>query len=226
MHLVSGTDTDGFYEGTLVIPEGSEPGAWKARMRILDIQGHETSLEAPELETDGFPNSVEVEDGVDPDDDLRLLAVPANVTPVTQEPRAVAQEPNATPFAGAAIASSSTLLASASGTVSINVSAPAGEDCTGTVTLRTLTAASANTARRSSGRHRAVSVILAAGSFTVRDGSLTTVKLHLSAKGRALLARRRVLPARATIVAHDFTGATRTTRAAVVLRLPKAQRHS
>jgi hypothetical protein len=62
MHLMLGTNTNGIYEGTLVIPEGSEPGAWKARMRILDIQGHETSLEAPELETDGFPNTVEVED--------------------------------------------------------------------------------------------------------------------------------------------------------------------
>jgi hypothetical protein len=49
-----------------VIPEGSEAGAWKARMRILDIQGHETSLEAPELETLGFPNSINVEDGIVP----------------------------------------------------------------------------------------------------------------------------------------------------------------
>jgi hypothetical protein len=36
-------------------------------MRILDIQGHETSLEAPELEAGGFPNSIEVENSLDPD---------------------------------------------------------------------------------------------------------------------------------------------------------------
>jgi hypothetical protein len=220
LHLVSGTSTNGIYEGTLVIPEGSEAGAWKARMRILDIQGHETSLEAPELETDGFPNTVEVEDSTGDSDALARPALEPAV--VAQGPQVVVQEQQkAAPFAGAAIASN-TLLASPSGTVSIAVSAPPGENCTGTVTLRTLTAASANTARSIPRKHKAAGVILAVGSFTVHNGSLTTVKLHLSAKGRALLARTHLLHAQATIVARDSTGATRTTQATVTLRLPKA----
>jgi hypothetical protein len=37
MHLVSGTDTNGIYEGKLVIPAGSESGAWKARVRLRII---------------------------------------------------------------------------------------------------------------------------------------------------------------------------------------------
>ncbi len=179
-----------------------------------------TKLDSEELEAAGFPNTVEVEDSAGDSDPLARPAVAQERPAAAQEPQIVAQGQNAAPFAGAAIANS-TLLVSPSGTVSIDVSAPAGEECTGTVTLRTLTATTANTTHSIPRKHKSASVILAVGSFTVHDGSLTTVKLHLSAKGRALLARRRVLPVQATIVATDSIGATRTTRATVTLRMPK-----
>ena len=159
-HLISGTDTDGMYESTLTLPQGSEVGAWKARVRLSDYDGNATELDSEELEADGFPNTVEVEDSAGDSDALARPAVAQERPAAAQEPQIVAQGQNAAPFAGAAIARD-TLLASPSGTVSIDVSAPAGENCTGTVTLRTLTAVGANTARRSSRKHKSASVILA-----------------------------------------------------------------
>jgi hypothetical protein len=48
--------------------------------------------------------------------------------------------------------------------------------------------------------------------------------LHLSAKARSLLARSHVLRARATVLAHDPTGASRTTLATVTLKLAKKKK--
>jgi PKD domain len=111
--------------------------------------------------------------------------------------------------------------ASSSGAVSVKVSCPAGEStCSGTVTLRTLGAVSASVAR---GAKKSI-LTLAGGSFTVAGGAVKTITLHLSGKARALLARVHVLRVRATIVAHDPTGATHTTVATVTLHALKAKR--
>jgi hypothetical protein len=51
-----------------------------------------------------------------------------------------------------------------------------------------------------------------------------TVKLHLSAEGRTLLARRHVLHGPATIVAGDAAGATHTSQATITIHTAKAPR--
>jgi hypothetical protein len=92
------------------------------------------------------------------------------------------------------------------------------------VTLRTLTAVSAATAHRSK-KQKATILILAVGSFKVVGGHTVTVKLHLSAKARALLTRSHVLRARAAIIAqYDPAGATHTTQTIVTIHAAKAIR--
>jgi PKD repeat protein len=115
------------------------------------------------------------------------------------------------------------LAVSSSGAVGVKVSCPVGETCAGTVTLRTLSAVSARSARHK--KTKAAIMTLATGSFTVSGGQVGTVTLHLSAKARALLARAHVLRVRATITAHDPAGATHSTQTIVTLRAPKKARH-
>jgi hypothetical protein len=111
-----------------------------------------------------------------------------------------------------------------SGIVSLKVTCPAGESrCAGTITLRTLTAVIAATGHQSKKSKTAI-LTLASGSFKVAGGHTTTVRLRISAKARALLARTHVLRARATIVAHDPAGATHTTQTVVTIRAAKAKR--
>jgi trypsin len=113
--------------------------------------------------------------------------------------------------------------ASSSGVVSVKVSCPAGESsCSGTVTLRTLGAVSADVA--GAAKKRTAILTLATGSFTVAGGKVATVKLHLSAKARALLARSHLLRARAIVVAHDPAGATHTAQANVTVRASSPKR--
>ncbi len=122
-----------------------------------------------------------------------------------------------------AVLASTALAASSSGALNVEVSCPVGESrCTGIVTLRTLGAVSASTTGHRSKKHKAAILTLAVGSFNVAGGHVTTVKLHLSAKARKLLARTHVLHALATIVAHDPSGATHTTQTTVAIRLVKA----
>ncbi|MGD0453417.1 MAG: PKD domain-containing protein [Solirubrobacteraceae bacterium] len=116
------------------------------------------------------------------------------------------------------------LQVSASGAVTLKISCPAGEtSCSGTVTLRTLSAVIAGGGHAA--RQKPSVLTLAAGSFTVAGGKVRSVTLHLSAKARALLARARTLRARATLLAHDPQGASHTTRTLVTLRAPKAPHH-
>jgi PKD repeat protein len=114
---------------------------------------------------------------------------------------------------------SSSLTVAAAGSFPVKVSCPAGESaCSGTVTLKTLSAISAG-----KGKKKAV-LTLASGSFTVAGGSAKTITLHLSAKAKALLAHSHTLRARATILAHDATGASRTTVVTVTLKLAKKKK--
>ena len=110
------------------------------------------------------------------------------------------------------------LTVSSGGSLVLKIACPAGQTtCTGTVTLRTLHAVIA------AAKQRAAVLTLAAGSFTVAGGQSKAVTLHLSAKARALLARSHVLSARATIVAHNPSGATHTGQSNVTLHAAKAK---
>ncbi len=116
----------------------------------------------------------------------------------------------------AATLASTSLSVASSGSFPAKVTCPAGEaSCSGTVTLKTLSAVSAG-----AGKKKAI-LTLASGSFTVVGGSSKTITLHLSSQARALLAHSHVLKARATIVAHDSTGASHTTVLTVTLKLVK-----
>jgi hypothetical protein len=117
---------------------------------------------------------------------------------------------------------SRTLDVTASGTVKIRISCPALESrCFGTVSLRTLNAVRAGAARTP--KKKAAVLNLATGSFSVAGGKATTVVLYLSARARTLLARAHTLKVRATIIAHDPTGAKHTDQTVVTLRAPAAK---
>jgi len=162
-----------------------------------------------------------------------LPPAPTPVSPVSPAPTTVPTVPvesaaggvagyqvGVTPQVPDAKLASTALQASASGAVSIKVSCPAAEsNCAGTVTLRTLNAVIADLG--STAKTKASILTLATGSFSVAGGKVETVTLHLTAKARKLLAASHVLHARATIVAHDPSGATHTTQTTVTLRAPK-----
>jgi PKD repeat protein len=114
---------------------------------------------------------------------------------------------------------SSGLSVTPAGGFAVKVTCPAGEtSCSGTITLRTLSAVSA-------GKKKKAVLTLASGSFTVAGGATKSLTLHLSSAAKKLLARSHVLRAKATIVAHDSTGASRTTAVTVTLKPAKAKHH-
>ncbi len=104
----------------------------------------------------------------------------------------------------------------ASGTLTLKLSCPTGEEsCTGTVVLKGILASVA------AKKHKPTPVTIATGSFTVAGGQVKAVTLRLSAQARRLLAREHILRATATVSAHDPAGVKRTTTAALTLRLAK-----
>jgi hypothetical protein len=110
--------------------------------------------------------------------------------------------------------SGTSLSVAANGTFPIKVTCPKGQSvCIGSITLRTLTAVSA--------KKRKAILTLATGSFTVSGGQVKTVTLRLSAKAKKLLAKSHTLRAKALLVAHDNSGASRTTSTTVTLKLVK-----
>jgi hypothetical protein len=112
--------------------------------------------------------------------------------------------------------------ATPAGIVPVEVSCPAGEtSCFGSITLTSIgPAGSASTAREAKAKKKPV-LTLATGSFTVAGGKTATVQLHLSAKAKALLKHSHTLHASATIVAHDSTGATHTTKTTITIHAAK-----
>jgi hypothetical protein len=125
------------------------------------------------------------------------------------------------PPAPAASLAGTSLTVSPSGAVVLKVSCPAGVSaCLGTVTLRTLSAVSA---RASTAAKKAV-LTLASGSFAVTGGQVKAITLRLSAKARKLLARSHTLRARATVAAHDLSGASHTAQSLVTLKPAKGKK--
>jgi hypothetical protein len=114
-----------------------------------------------------------------------------------------------------------TLQASASGAVSIKIRCAAGSSCTGTVTLRTIHAVTAELA--GAAKAKPAILTLAAASFTVPGGRVKTITLHLSAKARALLLRSHPLRLWARLVLHNAAGANHTEQTIVTLRAPRAK---
>ena len=114
------------------------------------------------------------------------------------------------------------LTAGPEGTLSVEVSCPAGTiSCTGTITLKTLDAISAGAVHEAKKR-KAKILALAVSSFKATGGHMTMVKLRLSPKARALLARK-VLRVQAIIVARDPAGATHTTLTILTIRATNAK---
>ena len=99
----------------------------------------------------------------------------------------------------------------------IKVACTGQSSCTGSVTLRTLTAVAAGT-------HKAI-LTLASGSFSAAGGTVKAVTLHLSASARKLLAREHVVKAKATIAGHDAGGVAHTEAVVVSLRAVEAHHH-
>src|SRR5271166_708842 len=117
---------------------------------------------------------------------------------------------------------STSLKATRSGLVTVTITCPAGESsCAGTVALATVVPAAAKTAPRTRRRKTAV-LRFAGGAFAVAGGHAVTMKLHLSAKARRMLASRHLLHALATVTAHDPAAATHTAKAVVIIRPAKA----
>jgi HYDIN/CFA65/VesB family protein/putative pyrroloquinoline-quinone-binding quinoprotein len=126
-------------------------------------------------------------------------------------------------FLGARLAATA-LTANASGMLGVKVSCPDGESsCAGTITLRALVAA-----KGAKGAHskapKSTSLTFAKGTFTVAGGRAVTIKLRLSSKARALLARDHLLRAQVTVASHDPAGAAYIEQAIVTIRAPTQRR--
>jgi hypothetical protein len=133
------------------------------------------------------------------------------------------QEIKPTPIATLAANSA---MVSSSGAFTLKVKCPSGETtCSGTVTLRTLSAVVASTGHEA--KAKAAILTLATGSFSAAGGQVKTITLHLSSKARALLAHSHShsIASRATILAHDPAGASHTTLANVTLHAAKPKHH-
>ena len=132
---------------------------------------------------------------------------------------------HSTPSVHVAALAGRSLTATASGAVKVKLRCLAADArCTGTLTLRTLTAVITGIGHHPR-RSKAI-LTLARGSFTAAGERTTTVTLHLFARARSLLAGARLLPARATIAAHESQGVTRITKAIVTIRSAPPHRAS
>ena len=104
--------------------------------------------------------------------------------------------------------------ASVHGTVAIKVSCPAGKaSCSGTITLR------ASAAKTASAHHKTPPpLVLGKASFSLPGGQSTTVQLHLTSKGIALLRAKHSLKVVAVITATDPGGHAKTVQETITLR--------
>jgi hypothetical protein len=122
--------------------------------------------------------------------------------------------PRATVAAGSASVSGS-------GAVAVEVGCPVGvAQCTGTITLSTVSAASAR-AHHGASKKRALT--LGSATFVVAGGHVGSVTVHLSSAARALLARAHVLQVHATIVAHNPSGGASTVASTLTLRAARSK---
>jgi hypothetical protein len=119
-----------------------------------------------------------------------------------------------------ALLSGTRLSATRAGTVAVRVRCPLQlGGCAGTIVLRTRGAV-----RTSAHQRRAAVLTLASGAFQLASGHSATVKLHLSARARALLAREGRMRIAATLVSRGIGGARVVTRSPATLQLLPSRR--
>jgi outer membrane protein assembly factor BamB len=156
------------------------------------------------------------------------LAPPGSAPGALPPPPSPLQPGASRPGSQAATLVGRSLSVSASGRFSVRVRCPSGVIvCRGTITLRTLKAvlaAGGSGADARLARARAAILTLATGTFAVPGGRVRTVTLRLRPRARRLLARRRMLRARATLLMRDSAGALRSSHATVTLRLVRRRR--
>jgi len=120
-----------------------------------------------------------------------------------------------------AVLASTSLSVSSSGKLVVTVKCPTGEaSCSGTITLRTLTAVVASVGGHQA-KAKAKVLTLASGSFSVGGGQAKAVTLRVSSAALKLLAHSHSLRARATILAKNPSNGTHTTLSTVTLHLAK-----
>jgi hypothetical protein len=91
--------------------------------------------------------------------------------------------------------------------------------CRGTITLRTLAAVAARSARAGKSI-----LLLAKGHFNIRGGHRQSLTLHMGPRARRLLLRARLLRARVTIAMRDSSGTLLMVHARATLRLATPHR--
>ena len=147
------------------------------------------------------------------------VATPTTTTVTTPTTTTTVQPPpGGGVLAYKAVFAGATLMVAKTGAFTIKLDCAAQSSCTGSVTLRTLTAVAA-------AKHKKAILTLASGSFALTGGQMKALTLHLSAKGRALLAHVHTLRVSATIVARDSAGAMHTTQSVLVLHAAKTKKH-
>jgi hypothetical protein len=145
-----------------------------------------------------------------------LNALPSALGVLSGQSIPLSKEPLASPSPDAELLHTA-LAASHAGVVNVRVSCPVLESrCFGRIALRRLTVIRVVAGHRV--KTSKVVMTLAAGSFSVAGGRVSSVKLHLSAEAQALLARVPMIQGRATIVAHDPRGAIHTALTTVTIR--------
>jgi Subtilase family len=148
-----------------------------------------------------------------------VALAPVSLKPPGPEPAA----PSPVPAAYAAKLTTTKLVVGGKGYLHVRLRClGAVTGCRGTIALRTLRAVTA-------GRRRPARRVLtlASGSFAARNSRLVSVRLRLSQRARRLLARSRVLRARATLLTHpqasDATATARASQTIVTLRAAPAR---
>jgi PKD domain len=95
---------------------------------------------------------------------------------------------------------------------SLKLTCPAGATaCEGTVTVRSAKAVAAK------GKHKAI-LTLATGRFKLGGGQVSSLTLHLSSVGKAVLLKLKTLGAKVAAVAKNVAGETATTNSTITLK--------
>jgi hypothetical protein len=145
------------------------------------------------------------------------------VTTTTQPPAEKGVQPFTEASPDVTIAGTA-LTVTGTGGFSLKLSCPAGAtQCAGTVTVKTITAVAASSARTAKAKKAILT--LASGSFTIAGGKLKVLSLHLSAKARALLSKLHTVRARLTVVAHNPQGTSHTMISVLTLKAAKKKKH-
>jgi hypothetical protein len=140
---------------------------------------------------------------------------PPTTTTMTTPPPGGGVEPHKEVEDPKAALASTSITVAKNGSFTVKVTCPPEQpSCAGTLTVKTLNAVSA--------KKKAI-LTLASGSFSLAGGKVESVTLHLSSKGKKLLAKVHSLKALATILSHGPKGSSDKTTA--VLRLLAAKKH-